>query len=398
MQLRQGTTLQGGKYRIIRVLGQGGFGITYLAENTFFEKRVAIKEFFPKDFCDRDNTSHLTLGTQNNAETVAKLKERFLKEAKNIARLDYPGIVRIHDIFQENDTAYYVMDYIDGENLSEIVKRMGPLPEAKAVEYIIKVGKALEYIHSRNMTHFDVKPANIVVRRSDNEPILIDFGLSKQYDTVGSATSTLMQAISHGYSPIELYNAGSITAFSPKTDIYSLGATLYYLLTGQTPPQAGNLIDEGLTFPAGFPDALKAPIRKAMSAGRQGRHPSIAAFLADLGSLNVDPISSADETTRMVESPTSPCYPFSDPNAETEIDEGPEGRSCVKIIFIGLVAAICILIVWLCIDVYNSNNSMDYGVEEVVDVPEAFEVAVEEVPDEYYDTTYIVWDSLPAAD
>ena len=111
MQLKEGSELQNGKYRIIRVLGQGGFGITYLAENTFFEKKVAIKEFFPKDFCGRDNTSHLTLGTQNNAETVSKLKDRFLKEVKNIAKLDHPGIIKIHDIFEENNTAYYVMDY-----------------------------------------------------------------------------------------------------------------------------------------------------------------------------------------------------------------------------------------------------------------------------------------------
>ena len=243
MQLREGSELQNGKYRILRVLGQGGFGITYLAENTFFEKKVAIKEFFPKDFCGRDNTSHLTLGAQNNADTVARLKDRFLKEAKNIAKLDHPGIVKIHDIFEENNTAYYVMDYIEGENLNEMVKRNGPLSEKKAVEYIRKVGDALDYIHSRNMTHFDVKPANIMVRRSDDQPILIDFGLSKQYDMHGDATSTLMQGVSHGYSPIELYNPGSLSSFSPQTDIYSLGATLFFLLTGSIPPDASTVLN-----------------------------------------------------------------------------------------------------------------------------------------------------------
>lgn len=134
MQLQAGTTLQNGKYKIIRVLGQGGFGITYLAGNTLLDKPVAIKEFFPKDFCGRDNTSHITPGTQNNADTIEKLKSRFLKEAKNIAKLDHPGIVKIYDIFEENNTAYYVMDYIEGENLNDIVKRNGPLPEQKADE------------------------------------------------------------------------------------------------------------------------------------------------------------------------------------------------------------------------------------------------------------------------
>lgn len=282
MQLKGDSVLQNSKYRIIRVLGQGGFGITYLAENTFFEKLVAIKEFFPKDFCGRDNTSHLTLGTQNNADTVAKLKNRFLKEAQNIAKLDHPGIVKIHDIFEENNTAYYVMDYIEGENLNEMVKSNGPLSEAKAVEYIRKVGDALDYIHSCKMTHFDVKPANIVVRRSDDRPILIDFGLSKQYDASGDATSTLMQGVSQGYSPIELYNAGAITSFSPQTDVYSLGATLYFLLTGKVPPAASQVLEEGLQFQASINGELKNAIESAMTISRSKRTQSVAKFLTAL--------------------------------------------------------------------------------------------------------------------
>ena len=282
MQLKEGSELQNGKYRIIRVLGQGGFGITYLAENTYFDRNVAIKEFFPKDFCGRDNTSHLTLGTQNNAETVEKLKDRFLKEAKNIAKLDHPGIIKIHDIFEENNTAYYVMDYIEGENLNEMVKHQGPLSEAKAVEYIRKVGDALDYIHSRNMTHFDVKPANIMVRRSDDQPILIDFGLSKQYDSHGDATSTLMQGVSHGYSPIELYNPGSITSFSPQTDVYSLGATLYYLLTGNVPPTASNVLENGLNIYSDVSEAAAEVISKTMSFSRKHRPQNIESFLIQL--------------------------------------------------------------------------------------------------------------------
>ena len=136
MKLSQGTFLQASKYRIICVLGQGGFGITYLAENTLLEKNVAIKEFFPKDFCGRDNTSYLSISAQNNAETITRLKARFIKEAKNISKLDHPGIIKIHDMFEENNTAYYVMDYIEGENLNDMVKRNGPLPEQKAVKYL----------------------------------------------------------------------------------------------------------------------------------------------------------------------------------------------------------------------------------------------------------------------
>jgi TonB family protein len=296
MELTSQTELQQGKYKIIRVLGQGGFGITYLAENTLFDQLVAIKEFFPKDFCDRDNTNHVTIGTQNNADTVEKLKARFLKEAKNIAKLDHPGIVRIHDVFKENETAYFVMEYIEGESLSEIIKRNGPLDEDVALEYIRQVGEALNYIHSRNMTHYDVKPANIMVRKSDNKPILIDFGLSKQYDAHGDATSTLMQGISQGFSPIELYAGGNITSFSPQTDIYSLGATLYYLIEGVIPPNAPDLYENGLEFHKCESASIKDAIQSAMNISKAKRPANIELFYNLLGSAEtISSNSDADE-------------------------------------------------------------------------------------------------------
>jgi len=170
------------------------------------------------------------------------------------------------------------MDYIDGESLSDIVKRDGPMPEAKAIKYIRKIGDALDYIHSRRMTHFDVKPANIMMRKSDGNPILIDFGLSKQYDKQGDATSTLMQAVSNGFSPIELYNTGSVNTFSPQTDIYSLGATLYYLIVGQAPPDALTLFESGLNIPISLSETTKDAIRNAMETSRSKRTKSIKDF------------------------------------------------------------------------------------------------------------------------
>lgn len=279
MQLKVGIELQNGKYRIIQVLGQGGFGITYLAENILLGRHIAIKEFFPKDFCGRDSTSRLTLGTENNKETVEKLKSRFLKEAQNIAKLDHPNIVKIFDVFEENNTAYYVMDLIVGENLNEIVKKKGPLHKDIALTYIEKVGDALDYIHSRNMTHLDVKPANIVIREKDNSPILIDFGLSKQYNIQGEATSTFMHGISHGYSPIELYNIGSITKFTPQTDIYSLAATLYFVTIGEVPPSSSEILENGLLLPEDFDTDLKSIISKGMQPSRHKRPSTIEGLL-----------------------------------------------------------------------------------------------------------------------
>ena len=165
--LKTGTLLDHGMYRVERILGQGGFGITYLATDLGLDKFRAIKEFFPKDYCDRDDTtSHVTLGTSNTAEFVDKLKKKFIKEARNISHLDqHSGIITIHRVFEENNTAYYVMDYIEGENLSQMVKNKGPLPPEKAIEYIEKVGKALEYVHKHRINHLDIKPANILIRK-----------------------------------------------------------------------------------------------------------------------------------------------------------------------------------------------------------------------------------------
>lgn len=270
--LKPGTLLRGDTYRIERVLGQGGFGITYLATDLFLERPVAVKEFFPKEMCTRDeSTSHVSAGTEANAGIVSSLKNKFLKEARNIARFDHPNIIRIFAAFEENNTAYYVMVYIEGESLSAMVKRQGPLSEKSALHYIGKTAEALEYIHSQNINHLDVKPANIMVRQNGDTPVLIDFGLSKQYDTDGNQTSTTPTGISHGYAPLEQYRQGGVKEFTPQTDIYSLAATLYYLITGATPPEAPSLVVDDITFPSGFPVRLVPIVRQAMSSKRSDR-------------------------------------------------------------------------------------------------------------------------------
>lgn len=245
--LQPGTTLQGGKYKIEKVLGQGGFGITYLAENTMLEGKVAIKEFFFKDYCSRDEaTSHVTIATTGNSDMVERFKQKFVKEARNIFKLNHPNIVRILDIFEENGTAYYVMEFAENGSLDSKVKREGYLPESIATRYILQVAEALSYIHQRKMNHLDVKPANIMLNGEDNA-ILIDFGLSKQYDAAtGSQTSTTPVGISEGYAPMEQYKQGGVQEFTPETDIYALGATFYKLLTGMTPPSASDVYEDGV--------------------------------------------------------------------------------------------------------------------------------------------------------
>ena len=284
-ELNVGSYLQNGKYRIIGMLGQGGFGITYLAVQSGLERKVAIKEFFMKDFCNRDgSTSHVTLGTEGSRETVARFREKFLKEARNIARLNHPHIVRIHDIFEENGTAYYVMEYAEGGSLADLLKRKGCLSEPDATCYILQVAEALAYIHAENMNHLDVKPANILLN-DRNEAILIDFGLSKQYDALtGGQTSTTPVGISEGYAPMEQYKQGGVSEFSPETDIYALGATYFKLLTGKTPPSASDVFEDGVPV-----DELKARgvslpvidlIVHAMEPKKKNRMKDVRSFLA----------------------------------------------------------------------------------------------------------------------
>lgn len=281
-QLRPGTVLWG-TYRIERVLGQGGFGITYLAYDNTLKRNVAIKEFFPSSFCSRtSNTSQVSLGTESNTQFVGKLREKFLKEARTIANFeDAPNIVRIKAAFEENNTAYYAMDYIEGESLAEMVKHRGPLSPEQAMYYIEQAVRALDFIHGEQMNHLDVKPANIMIRRKDDKAFLIDFGLSKRYDSKGNQTSTFLGGVSNGFAPMEQYGDGAKT-FAPEMDIYSLGATLYYLLSGVVPPTATELCNEELTFPSEIPEYMVGPISKAMSMKRSDRHHSAHEFLDDI--------------------------------------------------------------------------------------------------------------------
>ena len=288
MQALQGdSTLQGGKYRIIEKLGQGGFGITYLAENTLLEGKVAIKEFFFKEYCERDDsTSRVTIPTSGNREIVERFKQKFIKEARTIFRLNHPNIVRILDVFEENGTAYYVMEYIEGESLGDMVKRRGAIPFAEAIGYVKAAAEALMYIHSKKINHLDIKPGNLMKRNEDGEILLIDFGVAKQYDLdTSQGTTTTPVGISCGYSPTEQYRKNGVQTFSPQSDVYSLAATLFKLLTGNTPPEAMEIQDEGLPVAELQAKHIPSVVISAIAMAMKGRHErtqSVELFIANL--------------------------------------------------------------------------------------------------------------------
>lgn len=371
MHLRSGTILQGGKYQIIRALGQGGFGITYEAEQVALMRTVAIKEFFMKDYCDRDGeTSHVSVPTENSRDLVDGFKQKFLKEAQMIASLRNPHIVSIYDVFEENGTAYYVMEYLRNGSLIDIVKKRGPLPEAEAIRYINQVGEALTYLHERSFLHLDVKPSNILFN-DDGEPVLIDFGISKHYDETGGQTSTTPVGISKGYAPIEQYQQGSIIKFSPATDVYSLGATLFFLLTGCTPPEAAEVNEDGIPdLGKGVSLATKDAINAAMAPKRKERPQSVKDFLDLLRdnasskktmvskSIIIGGSSIEDESTLVLSKPKDnhqDLLPSVDYSQNVIVDYEPNKKNAIKLILFSL--GILLVLVALILFLFNKSDS-----------------------------------------
>lgn len=377
MQLKKGSLLQGGKYRIEKMLGQGGFGITYLAEQPMLERKVCVKEFFFKDYCEREeSTSHVTLSTKSNTELVDRFRKKFLKEARVISKLHHDHIVQIHDIFEENSTAYYVMDYVEGESLGDMIKRTGYLPEQQALAYIKDVASALAYIHSKSINHLDIKPGNIMLRHEDQRILLIDFGVSKQYDEATfEGTTTTPVGISHGYSPAEQYRKNGVQSFSPQSDVYSLSATLYKLLTGVTPPEAIEIQDEGLPLPPlnekHVSSTTITAIVKAMKP-RSKRTQSVEAFVADLNEpLEVtavvahipekkpEPVTPKSKPQQKKPQPPTPPQPAPEPEPE------PEPSHLMRNLIIAVVALFVMILGYYLF----SDGKTETTIQTVTDYP-----------------------------
>ena len=283
MKLSAGTLLQGGKYRIEEHLGSGGFGCTYKAYYRTMRCYVAIKEFFVKDFCNREENGTVKVATQSKMELVERLRDKFLNEARTLfnTKMHHPNIVRVTDVFEENGTVYYAMDYIEGSSLAGLIAQKGCLSESEALGYIKQIAAALKHLHANNCLHLDIKPANIMID-ADGKATLIDFGVSKQYDEVnGENTSTLL-GHTPGYAPIEQSGRGMIK-FNAACDIYALGATLYKALTGTTPVdatlRAGDKSLCNLSYPEHVSPAMRNVIDKSMQISRSDRPQSIGEFL-----------------------------------------------------------------------------------------------------------------------
>ena len=271
-----------GIYRIDRYLSSGGFGNTYVATNIEFDEVVAIKEFFIKGVTQRDiNSTTVSVSNSENEALFAEQLQKFKKEAKRLRKLNNEHIVKVHDLFEENGTAYYVMNYIDGENLSVKLRRLHcPLSEKEVMAYLPQILDALDCVHSEGLWHLDLKPANILVDKAGNVT-LIDFGASKQRNSSGGATTSTAVSYTNGYAPREQMEQ-NLEKFGPWTDLYALGATLYNLLTNTRPPMPSDIDDDrssdkhaALPFNNNISERTKQLILKLLTTDRLCRPQSV---------------------------------------------------------------------------------------------------------------------------
>lgn len=282
-------------YKIMDVLGQGTFGITYKAKVEMkgalgrldSNMYVAVKEFFMKEVNGRENSS-VTSGSTSNGGLFYYYRDKFEREARNLSTLSHPNIVKVLEAFHANGTTYYSMEYIDGISLDKKIAQspQGRMPLTEAIETLKQIGAAIAFMHSRNMLHLDVKPGNVMMRK-DGTAVLIDFGLSKQYTSDGEPeSSTKVGAGTPGYAPIEQASYHEGNGFPTMMDVYALGGTLFKMLTGQRPPEASEILNEG--FPTDslrqlfIPDNIVNSISRAMAPLKKDRWQTVDEFVKHL--------------------------------------------------------------------------------------------------------------------
>ncbi len=272
-------------YRIDRVLGAGGFGITYLATELALERKVTIKEYFPTDYAARKDGIESCPRSKDCSSEYKWGLERFIEEAQTLAKFDHPNIVRVYRYFRANNTAYMVLHFEEGQSFKSWLKNLGRAPRQNELDKILEpLLDALELIHAQDFLHRDIAPDNIIIRKDDS-PVLIDFGSARR--EIASQSKTVSALVKPGYSPYEQYAEKSSNQ-GPWTDIYALGATLYHAITGKRAPDAPSrmVADEirparEAALSAYRPKFLNA-IDKALSLRIETRPQTIAAWRTDL--------------------------------------------------------------------------------------------------------------------
>lgn len=292
--LRSGYVL--GEYRIDDVLGQGGFGITYIGEDIALEKKVAIKEYLPLEFACREGTSQVMPVSGEDAEDYRWGLDQFLSEAKTLAKFHHPNIVQVLRFYEANGTAYIVMPFHEGESLSELLKRdkKKPIPEDDILDIVLPLLDGLETVHGAGILHRDIKPGNIFLAE-DGEPILLDFGSARQ--EIKDASRSLTAIVSRGYAPIEQYSRRGHQG--PWTDIYAMAAVMHHMMFGEEPPEAAERVMDDPMVPPTKRGAKKysvhllAAMDHALGIRQEDRPADVATWRREIfGEIN--PLTGAD--------------------------------------------------------------------------------------------------------
>ena len=338
-------------YRIRSVLGQGGFGITYLAEDINLNQQVAIKEFLPVELALRDKDASIQPITGESGEQYRWGLDRFINEAQTLALFKHPHIVRVFTVFSANNSAYMIMEYEHGVPLSERLKGQKSLPQAELESMAFPIMDGLQAVHARGFIHRDIKPANIFIR-ADGTPVLLDFGSARQ--ALGEMTRTLTAMVSPGFAPFEQYTARGEKQ-GPWTDIYGLGATMYRAAVGKSPPNAMDrseallhtgkdlLVPVGEFAPPGYAPAFLTAIDQALKFRPEDRPQTVAQWRQEFRGRRDSEAPTAQsvaapgtgDTIRITLTPPAP-------EADAEINPPPRSR---RPWFVALAAIALLLVV-----------------------------------------------------
>lgn len=356
--LKEGTFVESPKhkYTIEQVLGTGGFGITYkvsakiMVDNIPVKVYFCLKEHYIKDCCQRETNGKVIVNSSQK-ELFNKMQENFKSEATRLNMLNgkHKGIVRVNEIFNANNTSYYVMEYIIGSSVRTYVETKGPYNEKEAISIINEIGETLSFLHSRKITHLDVKPDNIMLQSRDNDktisPVLIDFGLAKHYDRKDNLTTiNNTQCCSCGYSPMEQYVC--IEQFSPTSDVYALAATLFFMLTAKDPVVSTEISYDYLNsnLPATISYQTRNAIAKAMEKDKEERTQTINDFINNLNTKDDNNTNLNNETKIII---------------KNETKQTPEPKETVKVktLHYVIIAIVFATMGFFTVDIINSTTS-----------------------------------------
>ena len=377
--LSSGIMLKGNAYtyRIERTLGSGTFGITYLATILSGagaldgKVHVCIKEFFMHDVNGREGSA-VTASTKDGLWT--NYRQKFEREARRLAAVKHPGVVQVLEAFNQNNTSYYSMEYLGGGSLDGYITKKGHLTELEALRLFKHVTDAMSYLHAQRILHLDLKPGNIMMK-DDGTTAIIDFGLAKQFDSNGNPeSSSTIGAGTPGYAPIEQahYNGENRTAFPATMDVYALGATLFKMLTGQRPPEASQVLNDGLPTNElrrhGVTERTVSAIEHAMEPMVARRTPTVAALANELAQpcqptqpvlpeepenevTILDPIVEPEQPAEPIR-PTRPIRPVRPAEPATPIEQPSSNINFKRI---GMFVGIPVVLIVLAILVMNTS-------------------------------------------